>query len=233
MKISKIDSRDVAGSAFKLFWFVVILNVTFQLVSDVTAAKVVQLGPAVVSVTVLYFPITYLISDVLTEVYGYERARRALWITMAASVGAGLIYQLVAYLPPGPGFELDQSYRDVFGIVPRVLVAGWIAVISGDLSNNFIMSRMKVRTKGHFLWMRTISSTIVGQGVNTVVFYVGALYGILPTEILMQAILWGWWIKVGVEVLLTPVTYLVIARLKKVEDLDVYDYHANYNPLKI
>lgn len=229
----KTDSREIIGANLKLFWFVVIAYVTFQLVSDVTAAKVILLGPAVVSVTVLYFPFTYLISDILTEVYGYERARRALWLVMAASITAGLIYQLVAYLPPGPGFELNQSYKDVFAVVPRVLVAGWIAVFAGDIANNFVMSKLKIWTNGHFLWLRTISSTVVGQGLNTSIFYLGALYGILPNEILVSAIFWGWWIKVAVEVLLTPLTYWAVWKLKKIEEIDVYDFRADYNPAKI
>lgn len=233
MSLEKISSSEIPSHALKFFWPVVVAYVTFQLISDVTAGKIIGLGPAVVSVTVLYFPFTYLISDVLTEVYGYERARRALWTVMASSIIAGLIYQLVVILPPGPGFEANEAYQTVFGIVPRVLIAGWIAVFTGDIVNNFIMSRLKILTNGKHLWLRTISSTIAGQGVNTAIFYVGALWGILPTDILLQAILWGWLIKTAVEVLATPITYVVVAKLKRSEGFDAYDRQADYNPFKI
>jgi len=232
-KIQRRDSRSIDASALRLFWPLVLAYVTFQLVSDVTAGKVISLGPAVVSVTVLYFPITYLISDILTEVYGYERARRALWMVIISSVTAGLIYQLVVALPPGPGFDANEAYTRVFGQVPRILAAGWIAVFVGDIANNYVMSRMKLATNGRWLWLRTISSTIVGQGLNTAIFYVGALWGVLPTDILVSAILWGWGIKVAVEAILTPLTYATIAYVKRKEGFDAFDETADYNPLKV
>jgi uncharacterized integral membrane protein (TIGR00697 family) len=233
MMVQRKENRDLAGRESKLFWPIVLAYVTFQLISDVTAGKVISLGPAVVSATVLYFPITYLISDILTEVYGYERARRALWLVMISSVTAGLIYQLVVVLPPGPGFDGNDAYTRVFGQVPRILVAGWVAVFVGDIANNYVMSRLKVITDGRWLWLRTISSTVVGQGLNTALFYVGALWGVLPTDILLSAILWGWWIKVAVEAVLTPLTYAAVAFVKRKEGIDVFDRHADYNPLKI
>jgi uncharacterized integral membrane protein (TIGR00697 family) len=233
MKPRRTDASEIGGRPLRIFWPIVLAYVTFQLISDVTAGKVVALGPAVVSATVLYFPITYLISDVLTEVYGYERARRALWLVMASSVTAGIVYQIVIALPPGPGFDANDAYTRVFGQVPRVLLAGWIAVFVGDIANNYVMSRMKVWTDGRWLWTRTITSTVVGEGLNTVLFYVGALWGVLPTPILLGAIFWGWWIKVGVETVLTPLTYFVVGYVKRTEGIDVYDVDADYNPLKV
>lgn len=227
------DSRAIKDTALRLFWPLVLAYVTFQLISDVTAGKVIAVGPAVVSVTVIYFPVTYLISDILTEVYGYERARRALWLVMVSSITAGLVYQLVVALPPGPGFDGNEAYTRVFGQVPRILLFGWLAVFIGDIANNYVMSRLKVITNGRWLWLRTISSTIVGQGLNTVIFYVGALGGVLPMDILISAILWGWWLKVAVEVILTPLTYAAVAFVKRKEGFDVYDVNADYNPLKI
>lgn len=231
--VARRDSRSIDTSTLRLFWPLVLAYVTFQLISDVTAGKVISLGPAVVSVTVLYFPITYLISDILTEVYGFERARRALWLVMGSSIAAGLVYQLVVALPPGPGFDGNDAYVRVFGQVPRILVAGWIAVFVGDIANNYVMSRLKLATNGRWLWFRTISSTVVGQGLNTAIFYVGALWGVLPTSILLAAILWGWAIKVAVEALLTPLTYAVISYVKRKEGFDAFDESANYNPLKV
>lgn len=233
MKIHRVDNKDLSDISFRFYWFVVIAYIVFQLVSDVTAGKVISLGPAVVSVTVLYFPITYIISDVLTEVYGFSQARRALWIVMAGSVAAGLIYQLVVILPPGPGFTSNDAYVTVFGQVPRILVGGWIAVIVGDLANNYLLSRIKVWTAGKYLWLRTISSTFVGQGLNTGLFYIIALGGVLPNNILISAIFWGWAIKVAVEVVLTPLTYLVVGWLKRAEGIDTFDYSEKYKVFRI
>lgn len=214
------------------YWPLVIAYVTFQLISDVTAGKVIQLGPAVVSVSVLYFPITFIIADLLTEVYGFARARRALWLVLAASIVAGLTYQLVVSLPPGPGFTANDAYSTVFGAVPRILIGGWLAVFAGSYLNDLTMSKMKLWTKGKALWTRTIGSTIVGEGANTAIFYTVGLYGILPNNILISAILWGWAIKVAVEVILTPVTYAIVAKVKKSENMDTYDVGESYSPLK-
>ncbi|MFM5932006.1 MAG: queuosine precursor transporter [Novosphingobium sp.] len=216
----------------KLFWPLVLAYVTFQLISDVTAGKVVQIGPAVVSVSALYFPFTFLISDILTEVYGFARARRALWLVMAASIVAGLVYQVVVALPPGPGFTANEAYATVFGSVPRILLGGWIAVFVGAYLNDLTLSRMKVMTEGKALWMRTIGSTIVGEGANTALFYTIGLYGIMPNDVLVQAILWGWLIKVAVEVVLTPLTYAAIAKVKAVEGLDTFDRNEGYSPFR-
>lgn len=221
-----------ALASFKLFWPVVATYITFQLVSDISAGKIIGVGPATVSATVIFFPFTYIIADILTEVYGYERARRALWFVLGASILAGCLYQLVAALPPGSGFPNNDAYVTVLTQIPRVLLFGWIAVFCGDIANNFILSRLKVITRGRFLWLRTISSTIVGEGLNTSIFYFGALSGILPHDILLTAIFWGWGAKVAVEVLFTPFTYLIVGWLKRVEGVDVYDHGANYNPLK-
>lgn len=214
----------------KYLFILAALNIAFQLISDATAAKLIMVFGYAVSISVLYFPVTYIISDVLTEVYGYARARYVLWVTLICSVTAGLVYQLVAYLPGAPFFEDDGAYETVFSVVPRVLIGGWLAVIAGDFANNYVMAKMKVATGGKALWSRTIGSTIVGQGVNTVVFYIVALGGVIPNEVLVTAILAGWIIKVAVEAAFTPVTYLVVNWLKRAENMDVYDEDTNFSP---
>lgn len=218
---------------YKLLTLLTALNIGFQMVSDVTAGKIIQLFIFPVSITVLYFPFVYIISDVITEVYGYARARRVLWLTMLTSVGAGLIYQLAVYLPPAEIFGANEAYQTVFGIVPRVLIGGWLAVFFGDIVNNYIMAKMKVRSNGKHLWARTITSTFGGQFVNTAIFYVVALSGILPTNILVTSIVSAWLIKVAIEVVLTPVTYAVINKVKKVEGEDYYDRDTDFNPLSL
>jgi uncharacterized integral membrane protein (TIGR00697 family) len=206
------------------------LYITFQLVSDVTAGKLISVFGFPVSVTVLYFPITYIFADVLTEVYGYAQARKVVWQVVIASVLAGLIYQLVAVLPPAAGFDTNAAYVKVLGSVPRILLGGWTAVWAGGLLNDYVLAKMKVWTHGKHLWTRTVGSTIVGEFANTVLFYTIALSGILPTSVLVQAILTGWVIKVAVEVVFTPWTYYVCGKLKKLENEDYYDRETNFNP---
>ena len=218
---------------YKYLPWLLVLNIAFQLISDITAGKIILLFGTGVSVTVLYFPVTYIISDIITEVYGYARARTILWMTMAASVLAGLVYQLVVFIPPAPFFEANEAYTSVFGIVPRILVGGWIAVFLGDIVNNYVLSKMKLATKGKHLWMRTIGSTIAGQAVNTACFYIIALYGVLPDDVMVRAIIAAWLIKVIVETIMTPVTYIVTNKLKQSEGLDVYDSDTNFSPFII
>lgn len=218
---------------YKLLTFFLTLNVTFQLISDATAGKIISVFGVGVSVTVLYFPLVYVISDVVTEVYGYAASRRILWYTLAASVAAGLMYQLAIVVPPAPFFESQEAYSTVFGVVPRILLGGWLAVFAGDISNNFVLAKLKVYMSGSQLWVRTISSTLVGQFLNTAVFYVVALSGVLPAGVLFQAIVAGWLIKVGVEVVFTPLTYWIVDVVKKVEGVDHYDKDTNFNPFRL
>jgi len=216
---------------YRYLGLITCLYVTMQLVSDVTAGKIINLVSFPVSVTVLYFPITYIFSDILTEVYGYARARSVLWTVLICSVLAGLLYQLVVYFPPAAGFDADAAYARVLGSVPRILLGGWIAVFAGEILNNYVLAKIKIVSNGRYLWIRTIGSTIVGQFANTVLFYMIGLYGVLPTQLLIQSIVTGWLLKVAVEVLFTPVTYWVVGNLKRVEQEDHYDRDTNFNPL--
>ncbi len=215
---------------FKFLGFLTCLYITFQLISDVTAGKIIDFVGFPVSVTVLYFPITFIFSDILTEVYGYSKARSVLWIVMICSITAGLVYSLVVVLPPASGFGDNEAYRIVLGRVPRILIGGWIAIFAGDIANNYVLAKMKIWTKGEMLWTRTIGSTIVGQFVNTVIFYLVGLYGIIPNDILFEAIIAGWIIKVVVEAAFTPLTYFLVNRLKIIEKVDHFDKDTRFNP---
>ena len=218
---------------YKWLGLITTLYIAFQLISDVTAGKIVELGIFTVSATVLYFPITYIFSDILTEVYGYAKARNVVWQALLASVIAGIIYQLVVWLPPAAGFDANDAYTRVLGSVPRILLGGWIAVWVGGILNDYVLAKMKIWTNGKYLWTRTIGSTIVGEGANTVLFYTIALYGILPGNLLITSILSGWLLKTVIEIVFTPVTYWVVAKLKKSENEDHYDRDTNFNPLII
>ena len=201
--------------------------------SDVSAGKLIDIFSFPVSITVLFFPITYIFADILTEVYGYSVARNVLWIVMWCSIIAGLIYLSVAIFPPSHLFDANDAFVRVLGQVPRIIIGGWIAVFFGDVANNYVMAKLKILTKGKYLWTRTISSTIAGQFVNTTIFYIIGLYGILPSNVLLVAIVSGWIVKVIIEVVFTPITYLVVGKLKRAENEDYYDYKTNFNPFII
>ena len=218
---------------YKYLGLITTLYIVFQLISDVTAGKIVQFGIFTVSATVLYFPITYIFSDILTEVYGYAKARSVVWQALLASVIAGIIYQLVVWLPAAAGFDGGDACARVLGSVPRILLGGWIAVWVGGILNDYVMAKMKVWSNGRRLWLRTITSTIVGEGANTFLFYTIALYAVLPNSLLLTSILSGWFLKVLVEIAFTPVTYRVVAFLKKAENEDHYDRDTDFNPLII
>ncbi len=224
------QSPKAVPRIFHLLSLFLVLNITFQLISDATAGKIIFLFGYGVSVTVIYFPFVYIISDVVTEVYGYAQARTILWYTVAASVIAGIMYQVAVAVPAAPFFNDGDAYSTVFGIVPRVLIGGWLAVFAGDITNNYTLAKIKVIMKGRMLWVRTITSTIVGQFVNTLVFYLVALSGVIPRNVLIQGIVAGWLIKTAVEALMTPVTYFVVNWVKRVENEDHYDRDTNFNP---
>lgn len=218
---------------YKYLGWLTAFYITFKLVCDVTAGKIIMVGGFTVSATIIYFPFTYIISDLLTEVYGYAKARSVLWIVLFCSMTAGLVYSLVVALPPAPGFNGNDAFKTVLGQVPLNLFGSWIAMMVGGIVNDYIMAKMKLITKGKYLWTRTISSTIAGEGIDTLLFYFIALYAVIPSGMFLTSVLSGWFLKVGVEVVMTPVTYWVVDRLKKVEQEDYFDTDTDFNPLII
>lgn len=218
---------------YKLVELITVLYVTMQIVSDVSAGKIIQLLIFPVSITVIYFPITFIFADVLTEVYGYAIARRVLWTVMLCSFLAGMVYQLIVYLPPAPGWPNNDAYVTVFGQVPRILLGSWVAVFAGEILNDYVLAKMKVWTKGKHLWSRLVGSTVTGQFVNTALFYAIGLYGVLPLDLLINSILSGWFLKVVVEILCVPITYWVVAKLKAIEHEDYFDTNTDFNPFRL
>lgn len=205
-----------------------------MVVDYVIAGKIIQVSVFTLSAaSLLLFPIVFLFGDIITEVYGYQQARRVTWLLVFSTAFAALIFQLVTMLPASPGFKADHAYNLVLGQVPRTVISGWVALLVGQLVNDFVMAKMKLLTNGKFLWTRTIGSTIAGQGVNTTLFYVIALYNIIPAGLLVQSILSGWFLKVLIEAVMTPVTYYVVNKLKKVENEDYFDKKTNFNPMII
>lgn len=216
---------------YKYLDLVVLLDVTIMAIVNVISGKIIQLSIFTLSAASLCIPITYIFGDLLTEVYGYKQARRATWILMLTTILSAIIYQLAVWLPPAPGFKVNEAYTIVLGQVPRVVIGAWIALFTGQFVNDFVIAKMKLLTKGKYLWTRTISSTMLGQAADTTLFYTIALYNVIPTGLLVQAILSGWFLKVLIEVVMTPVTYYVVGKLKRIENEDYFDRNTNFNPL--
>ncbi|NIJ38133.1 hypothetical protein FHR22_002836 [Sphingopyxis panaciterrae] len=181
---------------------------------------------------VLFFPISYIIGDVLTEVYGYARARRVIWTGFAALAFMAFMAWVVVALPPAEGWPGQASYEFVFGNSWRIVIASMTAFCVGEFANSYVLARMKLWTGGRMLWARTIGSTVVGQGLDSLIFYPLAFYGLAgwPPEQLMQVVLSQWLIKTAWEAALTPFTYAVVGTLKRREGVDVFDEGTDFNP---
>lgn len=227
------NTKAAAPTQFRYLGLLTAAYITFQLVSDITAGKIIVLWVFPISVTVLYFPFTFVIADVLTEVYGYARSRSVVWKVFFASILAGVTYEIVIHIPPAPGFQHNDAYTIVLGSVPRILIGGWIAIWVGGMLNDYTLAKMKVWTNGRYLWTRTIGSTIVSEFANTALFYTIALYGVIPHRLLVESILSGWFLKTLVEVVLTPWTYWVVNNLKRLENQDYFDRDTDFNPFII
>jgi uncharacterized integral membrane protein (TIGR00697 family) len=208
--------------------FVVIL-----LVSNLVAQKVCMIGPFAVSGAILLFPITYIFGDVFTEIYGFSASRRAIWL---GTFGTALLYlmgTIVIALPGAPEWKNQQAFTVVFGFIPRILTASLIAFWAGEFSNSYTMAKLKLLTNGERLWTRTIGSTIVGQGVDTVLVITLTFAGKYPIHTLANIIVTGYLLKVGYEALATPLTYLVIGWLKRSEHADAFDRNEDFNPFHL
>ena len=181
---------------------------------------------------VLFFPVSYIIGDVLTEVYGYARARRVIWRGFAALLFMAFMAWVVVQLPPAAGWPGQAAYEFVFGNSWRIVLASMIAFWAGEFANSYVLAKMKIWTRGRHLWMRTIGSTVVGQGLDSLIFYPLAFWGLAgwPVELLWQVVLSQWAIKTAWEALLTPVTYAVVGSLKKAEGVEVFDTDTDFSP---
>ena len=214
--------------------------VTILVISNIIAVKVVQVFGLVLPAAVILFPIAYIFGDVLTEVYGYSQARRVIWTGFFCNLIAVIAIWIAGILPPVPFWtagaftsaaQAQLAYQAILGFTPRLLLASFIAYLAGEFLNSFVLAKLKLRTQGRFLWIRTISSTIIGQGADSAIFITVAFFGILPNTGLFSAILSQWFFKVSYEVIATPLTYLVVNKLKQAENEDYFDHKTNFNPI--
>jgi uncharacterized integral membrane protein (TIGR00697 family) len=231
--VHKIDAGALGGRPLRYFDFVMAAFVVILLLSNlIGAAKLSTLGGVTFGAGILFFPLGYVIGDVLTEVYGYARARRCVWAGFVAMLFMALMSWVVVALPPAAGWPGQSAYEAVFGSTWRIVFASLVAFWAGEFANSFVLARMKVLTQGRHLWMRTIGSTIVGQGVDSLLFYPLAFYGQWSNAQVLTVMVTNWAMKVGWEALLTPVTYMVVNMLKRREGLDVYDEATDFTPFR-
>jgi len=202
---------------------VAVAFVTSVLVSNIAAEKLFSLGPATFTAGILVFPISYIFGDVLTEVYGFNRARRIIYLGLSANIFMVAILYIAIKLPPAPGWGLQAEFASVHGMVPRIVLGSVVGYVAGELVNSLVMSRLKIATMGRLLWLRTVSSTLVGQLIDTCLFVIVAFAGVLPNKVLLSASISAWIFKVLYEVVATPVTYAVVGRLKQLEGVEHFD----------
>jgi queuosine precursor transporter len=229
---------DEAPRSYKYYDLVMAAFVTVLLCSNlIGAAKACQVHVFGYAYTftagVLFFPISYIFGDVLTEVYGYARARKVVWSGFGALLFSAFMIAVVLRFPPAPGWTGQVAIESVFGSTWRIILASLVAYFAGEFCNSFVLAKMKILTNGRYLWMRTIGSTIVGEAVDSLIFYPMAFLGLWPRELVLQVMLGNYLLKVGWEVVNTPVTYRVVNFLKRAEHEDYYDRDTNFTPFSL
>ena len=211
----------------------VALFLTCLLTANVTASKLVRAGSLTLSAGIVLFPVSYIVGDVLTEVWGYAATRKVIWLGFACNaLMVGGIW-VAGALPPAPFWKGQAAWDEILGQTPRILVASFIAYLIGEFANAYVLARLKIATAGRWLWVRTIGSTIVGEGLDSLVFVALAFSGTVAAGALVAIVINQWLIKVVYEGLATPLTYAAVAWLKARERVDTFDYQTDFNPLRL
>ncbi len=229
-----MPERKALDSAYSS-WFVLVAAVftTCLITSNIIAVKLVHVFGLIMPAAIIVFPVSYIFGDVLTEVYGYRQARLVIWLGFLCNLVSVIAIWLAQVLPAASFWEGQAAYERILGYTPRLLVASFIAYLIGEFVNSFVLAKMKIATKGRWLWTRTISSTLAGQGLDSLVFMVIAFAGTIPASGLVHAVVTQWLAKSAYEAILTPATYRIVRFLKQREGLDVYDLDTQFNPFVI
>lgn len=232
--ILRIPARDYTLAQHKWYETLVHVYVVVLLISNLVGQKLTAVGPFRFSGAQLLFPITYIFSDIFTEVYGYSGSRRAIWIALFASLVMGAMGLFMVWLPGAPEWQADhqEAFRIVFGAVPRMIVASLVAFWAGEFSNSYVMARMKVWTGGRWLWTRTVGSTVVGQAIDSLIVTTVFYWGSQSWMTILVTAASGYTFKVLYEACATPLTYLIVNGLKRAEGVDVYDEGTDFNPFR-
>ena len=209
------------------------LFVTCLLAANTIAAKLVVVGGLTLTAGIVIFPISYVLGDVLTEVWGYAATRRVIWLGFACNALMVLAIWLGGELPPAPFWRGQGVYEEILGHTPRILAASFVAYLVGEFANAFVLAKLKIATAGRWLWVRTIGSTVVGQALDSVVFVGLAFAGAVPAGALVGIVAAQWFVKVAYEAIATPLTYAAVGWLKSREQVDTFDYGTDFNPVRL
>jgi uncharacterized integral membrane protein (TIGR00697 family) len=218
---------------YKYFDIILGLFVAVLLISNIASTKILKLGPFSFDGGTIIFPLSYIFGDILTEVYGYKKSRRVIWLGFFSALLMSAILMIVGALPAAKDWENQDAYMKILGLTPRIVVASLLAYFIGEFSNSFVLAKMKIWTKGKYLWTRTIGSTLVGEGFDTIIFVTIAFTGVLSPSLLVAVLISNYIFKCGVEIIFTPLTYKIVGFLKKREDEDYFDLQTNFNPFKL
>lgn len=199
--------------------------------ANIMAVKLISIGGLVLPAAIVVFPVSYIVADILTEVYGYKQASRVIWVGFFCNLMVVAAFWIGQVLPPAPFWEGQEAYARILGYTPRLLAASFVAYLVGEFLNAYVLAKMKIVTRGRWLWARTIGSTLAGEGIDSVVFITLAFIGTMPSQTLIGTIITQWLIKCAYEVAATPLTYLVVGFLKRKEGIDTYDYNTNFSPI--
>lgn len=224
---------ETTQNNFKYLGTIGVFFVAVLLISNVASTKIVDFGWLTFDGGTLLFPLSYIFGDILTEVYGYKRARGVIWLGFFCALLMSIVFIVVGKLPPASDWGNQAAYDAILGLTPRIVLASLVAYLAGSFSNSVILAKMKIWTKGKMLWTRTIGSTIVGELVDSALFIVIAFWGILPGSLLVTLIISNYIFKTAIEIIFTPATYRVVKLLKKKEGTDHYDTGTNFNPFSI
>ncbi len=216
-------------------YFVIItaIFVTCLITANITAVKLIDLFGLVLPAGIIIFPLSYITGDVLTEVYGYSRARRVIWLGFFCNFITVAAIWIGQILPAASFWDGQEAYTRILGFTPRILASSFLAYLVGEFANSFVLAKLKISTQGRWLWLRTIGSTLVGQGLDSLIFITLAFVGTIPPSALLFAIVTQWLAKSIYEAAATPVTYAVVNFLKRKEKMDFYDHDTMFNPLLI
>jgi queuosine precursor transporter len=228
-----LESQQDASNNWRYFSVISSVFVAVLLISNTVGGKIIHIFGLNLPGGIVLFPISYIFGDVLTEVYGYRASRKIIWTGLGCAVLMSFVYYLVQVIPPASFWPNQQAYESILGFVPRVTFASIVAYFCGEFSNSYILAKMKVFTKGKHLWSRTIGSTVLGEGVDTIVFCLIAFTGVFTSTEILSIVISNYVIKVLYEVVATPGTYAIVNFLKRAEGVDVYDYNTNFNPFII
>jgi len=222
--------ESIKQGNYRYFDLITGLFVAVLLISNIASSKIVDIWKFTFDGGTILFPLSYIFGDILTEVYGYRRSRRVIWIGFFCALIMSFTLGIIGLIKPASGWDYQEAYMAILGQTPRIVTASLIAYFAGEFSNSYILAKMKVFTRGKFLFARTIGSTIVGQGIDTLFFVLIAFLGVYDNSMVLLIIISNYIFKVSLEILFTPITYKVVNTLKKAENVDFFDYKTNFNP---